>query len=79
MRRNRYDALSNEAEGVYMHDGESHEDMFRRLKIIATNFKSVGADHVDDAWIKIKYVNALMPFEPASKEGKTTISCLQAR
>ena len=64
MRRNRFDALSNEAEGFYMLDGESHEDMYQRLKVIATNFKSVGADHVNDAWIKRKYVNALMPFEP---------------
>ena len=27
MRRNRFEALSNEAEGFYMLDGESHEDM----------------------------------------------------
>src|SRR3954470_17980958 len=32
MRRNRYDALSNEAEGFYMLDGEDHEDMYRGLK-----------------------------------------------
>ena len=64
MRRNRFDAFNNVAEGFYMLDGESHEDMYRRLKVIATDFKSVGADHVDDAWIKRKYVNSLMPFEP---------------
>ena len=37
--------------------------MFRRLTIIATDFKKVGAEYVDDAWIKRKYVNALVPFE----------------
>ena len=36
MKRNRYDELRNEAEGFYMHDDESHEDMFWRLTIIAT-------------------------------------------
>ena len=46
-----------------MLDDESHEDMFRKLTIIATDFKSVGAEYIDDAWIKRKYVNALMPFE----------------
>ena len=66
MKRNRYDELSNEAEGFYMHDGESHEDMYRRLIVIATEFKKVGAEYVDDAWIKRKYVNTLMPFEEAN-------------
>ena len=37
MKRNRYDELSNEAEGFYMRDDESHEDMFQRLTIIATD------------------------------------------
>src|SRR5664279_3009220 len=73
MKRNRYDALSNEAEGFYMRDGEDHEDMYRRLKTIATDFSSIGATHVDDAWIKRKYVNAHMPFEP------TDLKSLQGR
>ena len=54
MKRNRYDELSNEAEGFYMRDDESHEDMFRRLNIIANDFKKVGAEYIDDAWIKRK-------------------------
>src|SRR5215216_1644879 len=32
MRRNRYDALSNEVEGFFMKDGDDHEDMYLRLK-----------------------------------------------
>ena len=63
MRRNRYEALSNQAEGFYMLDGEDHEDMYRRLKSVATTFRDHGATYVDDAWIKRKYVSALMPFE----------------
>ena len=64
VKRNRFEALSNEAKGFYMLDGENHEDMYRRLKTIATNFSGLGATHVDNAWIKRKYVSALMPFEP---------------
>src|SRR3954466_14945870 len=73
MRRNRYDALSNEAKGFYMKEGEDHEDMYQRLKTTATAFRNVGASHVDDAWIKRKYVSALMPFEP------TDLKSLQGR
>ena len=50
MRRNQYDALSNEAKGFYMMVGENHEDMYRRLKTTTTAFRNVGASHVDDAW-----------------------------
>ena len=64
MRSNRYDEVSNEAEGFFMDEGESHEDMYRRLKALATTFKNLGASHVDDAWVQRKYIKALMPFEP---------------
>ena len=73
MRRNRYEALSNQAEGFYMLDGEDHEDMYRRLKAVANSFRDHGVSHVDDAWIKRKYVSALMPFEP------TDLKSLQGR
>ena len=36
MERNIYDALSNQDEGFFMMEGEDHEDMYRRLKSIAT-------------------------------------------
>ena len=49
MRRNRYYDLINEVERFYMFDDKTHEDMYRRLTIIATDFKSVGAEYVDDA------------------------------
>src|SRR3954462_2578218 len=47
--------------------------MYRRLKTTATAFRNVGASHVDDVWIKRKYVSALMPFEP------TDLKSLQGR
>ena len=56
-----------------MMDGEDHKDMYRRLKSIATTFRNHGASHVDDAWIKRKYVSALMQFEP------TDLKSLQGR
>ena len=64
MKRNRYDALNNEAEGFYMLESETHEEMYGRLKNLAQAFYNVGAKYADDAWVKRKYVNALMPFEP---------------
>ena len=30
---------------------------------LSASFREIGATHVDDTYIKIKYVNALMPFE----------------
>jgi hypothetical protein len=48
MKRTRYEAFSNQAEGFFMKDGEDHQDMYRRLKAIATTFKNLGAHHIDD-------------------------------
>ena len=64
MKRNRYESLSNDAEGFYMFDNETHEDMYGRLKTLAKAFFDVGATYVDDAYVKRKYVNALLPSEP---------------
>jgi hypothetical protein len=65
MKRTRYVSFSNQAEGFFMKDGEDHQDMYRRLKAIDTTFKNLGAHHIDDEWIKMKYMLAYMPFEPA--------------
>jgi hypothetical protein len=64
MKRNKYNALRNQAEGFMKLPNEDHQEMYRRLLSIATAFGSVGAKHVDDMWIKDKYVDALMPYEP---------------
>jgi hypothetical protein len=64
MKRNRYESLSNAAEGFYMLDNETHEEMYGRLKTLAKAFYDVGATYVDDAWVKRKYENALLPSEP---------------
>jgi hypothetical protein len=73
MKRTRYVSFSNQAEGFFMKDGEDHQEMYRRLKAIASTFKNLGAHHIDDEWIKMKYILAYMPFEPAdlkSVQGK---------
>jgi hypothetical protein len=47
--------------------------MYRRLKAIATTFKNLGAHHIDDEWIKMKYTLAFTPYEPTdvkSVQGK---------
>jgi hypothetical protein len=56
MKRTRYVAFSNQAEGFFMKDGEDHQEMYRRLKAIATTFKNLGAHHIDDEWIKMESV-----------------------
>src|SRR3954471_11512080 len=38
--------------------------MYRRLKALSKRFKMLGADHVDDTWVRRKYVAALMHFKP---------------
>jgi hypothetical protein len=73
MKRTRYVAFSNQAEGFFMKDGEDHQEMYRRLKAIATTFKNLGAHHIDDEWIKMKYILCLTPYEPVdlkSVQGK---------
>jgi 2,4-dienoyl-CoA reductase-like NADH-dependent reductase (Old Yellow Enzyme family) len=47
--------------------------MYRRLKAINTTFKNLGAHHIDDEWIKMKYILTLTPYAPAdvkSVQGK---------
>jgi hypothetical protein len=65
MKRTRYVYFSNQAEGFFMKDGKDHQDMYQRLKAIATTFKNLGAHYIDDEWIKMKYVLAYMSFEHA--------------
>ena len=52
-----------------MLDNETHEEMYIRLKVLARKFYNVGSTYADDAWVKRKYVNALMPFEPIELKG----------
>lgn len=42
MRKNKFNALCNEAEGFYMHEGENHKEMYQRLTLVASNFYKHG-------------------------------------
>ena len=64
MGRNKYDALRNQAEGFMKKAEEDHQEMYARLITVAAAFRNVGAMHMDDRWIKDKYVEALWPYEP---------------
>ena len=63
MKRNKESALRNQAEGFMKQPNEDHMGMYKRLLSIATAFRNVGATHINDKWIKDKYVEALMPYE----------------
>lgn len=64
MKRNKYSALQNQAEGFMRMPNEDHQEMYRRLLTIADAFANVGAKYIDDFWIKDKYIDAIMPYEP---------------
>ncbi|KAK1551491.1 hypothetical protein QYE76_017290 [Lolium multiflorum] len=63
-RRNKYNSLKNKAEGFMRLPDEDHEDMYARLITVADAFRIVGATHINDSWIKDKYIDCMMPFEP---------------
>ncbi|KAK1686253.1 hypothetical protein QYE76_047101 [Lolium multiflorum] len=56
MKRNKYIALRNQAEGFMRLPDEDHHEMYRRLITIADAFLNVAAKHIDDFWIKDKLV-----------------------
>ncbi|KAM0887545.1 hypothetical protein ACQ4PT_028956 [Festuca glaucescens] len=64
MKRNKYSALQNQAEGFMRLPNEDHQEMYRRLLTIVDAFANVGSKHIDDFWIKDKYIDAIMPYEP---------------
>ncbi|KAK1650755.1 hypothetical protein QYE76_068560 [Lolium multiflorum] len=64
MRRNKYNSLRNQAEGFMRLPDEDHEVMYGRLLTVADAFRNVGATHINDSWIKDKYIDCMMPFEP---------------
>ncbi|KAK1663235.1 hypothetical protein QYE76_051394 [Lolium multiflorum] len=63
-RRNKYNSLKNKAEGFMRLPDEDHEDMYARLITVADAFRIVGATHINDSWIKDKYIDCMMSFEP---------------
>ena len=59
----RFDEVNTMADGFVMNDGETVEDMYRRLTALALTMRDLGAAHANDKWIKRKFYNALLPYE----------------
>ncbi|KAK1619040.1 hypothetical protein QYE76_024557 [Lolium multiflorum] len=59
----RFDEVNNMADNFIMNEGESPEEMYRRLIALAVQMQDLGATFVDDPWIKRKFYNALLPYE----------------
>ena len=51
------------ADNFVMNEGESPEEMYRRLIALVVQMQDLGATFVDDPWIKRKFYNALLPYE----------------
>ncbi|KAK1618138.1 hypothetical protein QYE76_023655 [Lolium multiflorum] len=43
---------------------EDHQVMYSRLLIVADSFRLIGATHINDSWIKEKYIECMMPYVP---------------
>jgi cyanophycinase-like exopeptidase len=63
------------ADGFVMSEGESAEDMYRRLTALAVQLGELSANFADDHWVKRKFYNALLPYE----EGRLTAIHQNAR
>ncbi|KAK1610929.1 hypothetical protein QYE76_034602 [Lolium multiflorum] len=59
----RFDEVNNMADNFVMVEGETPEEMYRRLIALAVQMQDLGATFVDDHWIKRKFYNALLPYE----------------
>ncbi|KAK1631921.1 hypothetical protein QYE76_006236 [Lolium multiflorum] len=55
------------ANDFVMEEGESPEEMYRRLIALAVQMRDLGATFVDDLWIKKKFYNALLPWSGNKK------------
>ena len=59
----KFDEVNTMADGFVMNEGESAEDMYRRLTALAVQLRDLGATFADDQWVKRKFYNALLPYE----------------
>ena len=57
----RFDEVNNMADNFVMIEGETPEEMYRRLIALAVQMQDLGATFVDDHWIKRKFYNNLLP------------------
>jgi hypothetical protein len=62
IQESKFDEASNEVDNFAMLDGESPEELHRRLSALQVKLVDLGSTQCDGRWIKRKFFQALLPF-----------------
>jgi hypothetical protein len=62
IQESKFDEAHNEADNFAMLDGESPEELHRRLSALQVKLIYLGSTQCDGKWMKRKFVQALLPF-----------------
>jgi hypothetical protein len=62
IQESKFNEAHNEADNFAMLDGESPEELHRRLSAIQVKLIDLGSTQCDGKWMKRKFVQALLPF-----------------
>jgi hypothetical protein len=62
IQESKFDEASNEADNFAMLDGESPEELHRRLSALHVKLVDLGSTQCDERWMKRKFFQALLPF-----------------
>jgi hypothetical protein len=62
IQESKYDEAHNDADNFAMLDGESLEELHRRLLALQVKLIDLGSTQCDGKWMKRKFIQALLPF-----------------
>jgi hypothetical protein len=62
IQESKFDEASNEAGNFAMLDGETPEELHRRLSSLQVKLTDLGSSQCDWRWMKRKFIQALLPF-----------------
>jgi hypothetical protein len=62
IQESKYDEAHNEADNFAMLDGESPEELHRRLSALQVKLIDLGSTQCDGKWMNRKFIQALLPF-----------------
>jgi hypothetical protein len=62
IQESKYDEAHNKADNFAMLDGESPEEIHRRLSALQVKLIDLGSTQCDGKWMKRKFIQALFPF-----------------
>jgi hypothetical protein len=62
IQESKYDEAHNDADNFVMLDGESPEELHRRLSTLQVKLIDLGSTQCDWKWMKRKFIQALLPF-----------------